>query len=58
MEAFQGIAAAMAEAADPVRLVATLAVGYAAMKLLGLMTSPYIPRVWVPLEPGERLLLT
>lgn len=40
---------------DPVRAVATLAVGYAVFKLVHLaVTAPVIPpSVWVPLEPGE-----
>lgn len=42
---------------DPITLLATLAVGYAAVKLLGLAMSPYIPTIWVPLKPGKRFLL-
>lgn len=38
---------------DPITLLATLAVGYAAVKLLGLAMSPYIPTIWVPLKPVE-----
>eukprot|EP00904_Undaria_pinnatifida_P006431 jgi/Undpi1/2918/HiC_scaffold_14.g06295.m1 len=44
----------MLDGVDPVQAVATLAVLYAAYKLLHLVvTSPVIPSVWVPLEPAE-----
>lgn len=39
---------------DPIKAVATLAVVYAAYKLVRYFaTAPVIPTVWVPLEPGE-----
>lgn len=44
----------MLDGVDPVQAVATLAVIYAAFKLVHLIaTSPVIPSVWVPLEAGE-----
>ena len=53
--AFQGVGD-MLDGVDPLQAVATLAVIYAAVKLVHLVaTSPVIPSVWVPLEPGECL---
>lgn len=39
---------------DPVKVVASLAVGYAAFKLFHMaVMAPTIPSIWVPLKPGE-----
>lgn len=46
----------MLDGVDPVQALATLAVIYAAFKLVHYVaTSPVIPSVWVPLEAGEFL---
>lgn len=39
--------------ADTATILATLGVAFAVLKLINVMKAPYIPRVWVPLQPGE-----
>lgn len=39
----------------PITIVVTLCASYVVVKIMKLLMAPNIPRVWVPMEPGEPL---
>lgn len=56
MEALRDVADRVMDM-DHVMIAATLAVGYAVWKLIGLAATPHIPRIWIAFEPGERAVV-